>query len=190
MLKIHIDSREVWDETKEEFINIPGCDLNLEHSLLSVSKWEAKYHKSFSDTKDKTREEVLDYIRMMCVDDIEIDVLSLYLLTQDQLKKIQDYIDDPMTATIISNEDEEKITDKKKKSHKFTTSEEIYSWMCAQNIPFECEKWHLNRLIILIKLCAINNMPEDKKKKKMTSSDLALRRAKMEAARAKFAAKK
>ena len=185
MLKIHIDSKEFWDEQKEEFVNIPGCDLELEHSLLSISEWEKKYHKSFTNTIDKTREETLDYIKMMITNGVEIDDLTLLLLTPAQIQEIHDYIENPMTATVISEEDEKEIS-KKGNSNKFTTSEEIYSWMCAQNIPFECERWHLNRLIILIKLCAINNMPKDNKKKKMTSSDLALRRARMEAARAKY----
>lgn len=186
MYKLHIDGREdLWDEEKQEFYKIPGCDVELEHSLLSISKWESKYHKSFINTDNKTPQETLDYIKMMVIDDTEIDDKTFYLITKQQYEEISKYINDPMTATTFSEEDEKDLTDTSSR-HKFTTSEEIYSWMCAQNIPFECEKWHLNRLIVLIKICAINNKPKDKKKKKMTSSDLALRRAKMEAARAKF----
>ena len=83
-------------------------------------------------------------------------------------------------------EEEEKEATKSSKKGKFITSEEIYYWMTAQNIPFECQYWHLNRLITLVKICAINNKPKDNKKKKMTSSDLASRRRQMEAARKKY----
>lgn len=185
MLEIHLDEKEFWDYSKEEFYNLPECNMKLEHSLLSISKWESKYHKSFIDTQ-KTNEELLDYIKMMVVEGMPDDETVFYTLSNEQIKEIGEYINNPMTATTISEEEEKEISDDTRR-HKFTTSEEIYSWMCAQNIPFECETWHLNRLIILIKICAINNKPkDDKKKKKMTSSDLALRRAKMEAARAKY----
>ena len=99
------------------------------------------------------------------------------------MKQIGDYINDPMTATTIpEDEDNKKSTIKTK----YTTSEEIYYYMIAQNIPAQFERWHLNRLITLIKVCAYNNKPEDKKKKKMTTSDLMARRIKMEAARKKY----
>jgi hypothetical protein len=185
MFTIHIDKRELWDEEKEEFYYIPECDLTLEHSLLSVSKWESKYHKSFIDTPDKSVEETVDYIKMMVVGDMPEDENVFYAISKEQLVEIGKYINDPMTATVINAEDEKEI-ESESKGGKFTTSEEIYSWMCLQNIPFECQMWHLNRLIILIKLCAIANKPKDNKKKKMTTSDLALRRARMEAARAKY----
>lgn len=184
MIPIHISSKELWDEEKEVFLEVPAFDLMLEHSLVAVSEWESKYHKSFIDS-DKTPEEMLDYFYMMIVGE-RPSVSILHFLSQDQVKQIMDYINDPMTATTISKEEEDEINDKTKHKNKFTTSEEIYSWMCAQQIPFECQYWHLNRLITLIKLCAINNKPKDKKKKKMTSSDLALRRARMEAARKKY----
>lgn len=184
MIPIHISSKELWDERNEEFITIEGCDLMLEHSLVAVSDWEAKYHKSFINS-EKTPEETLDYIKFMVVGKKPEDERVFALLTRKQIDDISNYINDPMTATVISQDDENSITSKASSS-KFTTSEEIYSWMCAQQIPFECQYWHLNRLIILIKLCAINSQPKDKKKKKMTSSDLALRRARMEAARKKF----
>lgn len=187
MLTIHTEPQEFWDEEKEQFYYIKGATFTLEHSLLSISEWEKKYHKSFINS-EKTQAESLDYVKMMIVE-CDGDPNELIRgLNKSQIEAINNYINDPMTATVIS-EDEENEINKKGNKHKFTTSEEIYSWMCLQNIPFECEKWHLNRLIILIKLCAIANKPKDNKKKKMTSSDLALRRAKMEAARAKYASK-
>lgn len=188
MYRLVIKGREVWDDNKEEFITVPGCDCNLEHSLVSISKWEAKYKKSFSNTTDKTAEEWLDYIKMMVVDNpIESD-LTLLLLTEEQMKGINSYINDSMTATTFSKEDTKKI--EKAGTNHFVTSEEIYYWMTTQNIPIECERWHLNRLITLVRICAIKNKPEDKKNKRMTSADLAERRAQMQAARARFKAKK
>ena len=184
MLEIHLDGKELWDEKNEQFYYLPECNLKLEHSLLSISKWESKYHKSFIDS-EKTSDETFDYIKMMVVEGMPEDESVFLSLSKEQVTQISNYINDPMTATIFSAEDEKDLTDTSRK-HKFTTSEEIYSWMCAQNIPFECEKWHLNRLIVLIKICALNNKPKDNKKKRMTSSDLALRRAQMEKARAKF----
>ncbi len=186
MLTIHTEDKEFWDEEKNRFYYTKSCGtFNLEHSLRSISEWEKKYHKSFINTDNKTKEETLDYIKMMIIDGEGDPDEFVNCLSEKQYEEIGRYINDPMTATVIS-EDEENEISKKGSSHKFTTSEEIYSWMCAQNIPFECENWHLNRLIVLIKLCAINNKPKDKKKKRMTSSDLAMRRAKMEAARAKY----
>ena len=138
-----------------------------------------------AEKENKTPEETLDYIKMMVVGDEEIDDRTFLLLSKEQVEEISNYIHNPMTATTFSEEDEKELTNNSN-THKFTTSEEIYSWMCAQNIPFECERWHLNRLIVLIKICAINSKPKENKKKRMTSSDLALRRSKMEAARAKY----
>ena len=107
------------------------------------------------------------------------------LLSAEQVKQIDEYINNPMTATVFSKE-EEKEANKDSSRDKFVTSEEIYYWMTAQNIPFECQYWHLNRLITLIKICAIENKPKDKKQKKMTSTDLMARRARMDAARKKY----
>ncbi len=183
MLKLHIDDKEFWDEKNEVFVDIKGCDLILEHSLVSISNWESKYHKPFL-TSEKNASETLDYVKMMVVGEMPEDDKVFSCLSQKQIDDIGKYINDPMTATVINEEDEKELSNKS--SSKFVTSEEIYSWMCAQNVPSEYQYWHINRLIILLKLCAINNKPKDNKKKKMTSSDLALRRARMEAARAKY----
>ena len=181
--KIHIPARELWFEDKEEFVTFPETDIEIEHSLVSISLWESKYHKPFLST-EKTPEETLDYIRMMIIGDLPDDSdMFLTTLPKEVVEEIKNYIDNPMTATTFSEEDEKKSSSGKQD---IITSEIIYYWMTAQNIPFECEMWHINRLITLVKVCAIKNQPEDKKKKKLTSSDLALRRAKMEAARAKY----
>ena len=93
------------------------------------------------------------------------DPNTLYLISKEQIEEIHNYINDPMTATVFSKEDEEQ-TKKKVGDTKFVTSEEMYYWMTAENIPIECENWHLNRFIALVKICAIKNKPEDKKKKR------------------------
>lgn len=185
MYRLRIEGRDdIWDENNEEFINIPGCDVMLEHSLYSVSLWESKYKKPYLSS-EKTVEENLDYVLMMVVKGEINDPNTLLLMSEKQIREIGEYINDPMTATVISKQDEDEIT-KKGYNDKFVTSEEMYYWMTAQNVPIECERWHLNRFITLIKICAIKNKPDDKKKKRMTSSDLARRRARMEEARRKF----
>lgn len=179
--KIHIPAREIWIENKEEFLNFEACDIEIEHSLYSISLWESKYHKPFISS-EKTSVEMADYIRMMIVDDT-VDYTDEFFLTlpQSVMDEIQKYINDPMTATTFSDIEEE--NGKKE----IVTAEILYYAMTAQNIPFECEMWHINKLITLIKVCGIKNKPDDdNKKKRMTSSDLALRRAKMQAARAKY----
>lgn len=183
--KIHIPKREIWIENKEEFLEFDECDLEIEHSLFSISLWESKYHKPFMSS-DKTNKEMADYIRMMIVDDeIRNKVHEDFFLTLPQsiVKEIDGYIKNPMTATTFSKEDENVAGSNKKE---IITAELVYYWMTTQNIPFECEMWHINKLITLIKICGIKNQPDDKKKKKMTSSDLAMRRARMQAARAKY----
>lgn len=184
MLRLQIEGKDFWDDEREEFIPIKGCDVMLEHSLVSVSKWEAKYKRPYL-ISEKTVEESLDYIKMMVVEGTIEDPNTLYLISKEQIEEIHNYINDPMTATVFSKEDEEQ-TKKKVGDTKFVTSEEMYYWMTAENIPIECENWHLNRFITLVKICAIKNKPEDKKKKRLTSSDLANRRARMDAARRKF----
>lgn len=185
MYRLVIEGRDdIWDEQNEVFISIKGCDVWLEHSLVSASKWEAKYKKPYL-TSEKSLEENLDYILMMVAKGSIEDMNTLLLLSEKQIREIADYINNPMTATVFSKEEEDAATTKGING-KFVSTEEIYYWMTAQNIPFECENWHLNRLITLIKMCAIKNKPDDKKKKRMTSSDLAKRRARMEAARRKY----
>lgn len=185
--KIHVPEREIWIEDTEEFLSFPETDIEIEHSLVSISIWESKYHKPYLST-NKSLEETLDYMRMMVIGDHpEITIEFFSTLPEVVINEIKNYIDDPMTATTFSDEDDKKFENHNGKSKEFITSETIYYWMTTQNIPFECEMWHINRLIALIKLCAIKNQPEDNKKnKKLTSSELALRRAKMEAARAKY----
>lgn len=175
---LNIPKRELWDEQKEEFIYIPEINVRLLHSLLSVSSWEAKYHKPFIDS-DKSNEELLDYIRMMVIGK-KPDKNFVYYITPDKIKEITDYINDPMSATTVP-----KQKDKKNKKQ-IITNELVYCWMSELSIPYSCERWHFNRLLKLIEVCAYESQPEDKKKKKLSATDLAERRAQMQAARAKY----
>lgn len=150
MLKIYVKPTELFNYETNQFVDFKGGFLCLEHSLVSISKWESKWHKAFLDKSAKTESELADYIRCMTVgvpDDLEI----YSALSQDNIDTIQKYIDDPMTATTIS--------DRRKQSggREKITAEIIYYWMISFNIPFECEKWHLNRLLTLIRVCDIKN---------------------------------
>lgn len=159
MLRIEVPlAPSEWDEEKEEFV-IPRIQvLNLEHSLVSLSKWESKYCKPFFSKSEKTSEEIFDYIRMMTVTkNVEPEVYGH--LTQANINDIRAYIDAPMTATTFGKEA------KTSPSREIITAELIYYWMIALNIPFECQKWHINRLLTLIKVCNIKNTPPKKRSK-------------------------
>jgi oligoribonuclease NrnB/cAMP/cGMP phosphodiesterase (DHH superfamily) len=174
MLQIMIPDREFWDERKEEFIQVKSRTLQLEHSLVSLSKWEAKWHKPFLSKKPKTWEESIDYVRCMTLTQ-NVDPNVYRAITSTLLQEINAYIDASMTATTISN------NGKQKNQHQIVTAEIIYYWMICNNIPFECQKWHLDRLLTLINVCrAKNSKPE----KIPRSEALAQRRA-LNAARKK-----
>ena len=174
MLRITIPAIELWDENKEEFINTKEQTLQLEHSLVSLSKWESKWNKPFLSKDTKTEEEELDYIKCMTITQ-NVDPNIYKFIPLNIREEIKEYINAPMTATWFS---EDKNT---KSSSEQITSELIYYWMVAQNIPFECEKWHLNRLITLIKICNIKSQPP----KKMGKKAIMSRNAALNAARRK-----
>lgn len=174
MLQIEVPSREFFDERREEFVTIKGGTLTLEHSLVSLSKWEAKWHKSFLSKQEKTPEEVLDYIRCMTLTQ-HVDPIIYKLLTQANIDTINAYIEDPMTATKFLNSGTEA-----KKNEKIT-SELIYYWMISLGIPFECQKWHLNRLLSLIQVCNRKNS----KPKKMSQREIMSRNSALNASRRK-----
>lgn len=158
MLKIRIPSSEFFDERTNRFITIKGQEIQLEHSLVSVSKWESKWKKPFLGDKPKTREETVDYVRCMTITQ-NVDP-SVYLGLSDQnIIDINAYIDDPMTATTFKNQS-------RKSSRQIITSEIIYYWMISLEIPLECQKWHLNRLLTLIRVCDEKNQPGKKKSRK------------------------
>ena len=171
MLEIEIPNTELWDSERQEFINIQDQKLSLEHSLVSISKWESKWHKPFLGRDKKTEEEMLDYIKCMTLTP-KVDPNVYQAFTQNTLKKIEDYIYDPMTATTITDRSNAK-------SREIVTSEIIYYWMITLGIPVEFQKWHINRLMTLIQVCNIKNKP----KKKMSRNELYSRNSALNAAR-------
>ena len=178
MLQITIPGGELWDEKKEEFVPIKDVTLTLEHSLVSLSKWEAKWCKPFLNKKEeKTTEETIDYIRCMTLTQ-NVDPSIYTRLSSENIKEIIEYIDNSHSATCIR---ENKVPGSAPHSNEIVTSELIYYWMVAYNIPFECQKWHLNRLLTLIRICNIKNQPP----KKMSQRQLMSRNAALNAARRK-----
>jgi hypothetical protein len=174
MLTITIPATEEFDERKGEFVYTSEQTLQLEHSLLSISKWEAKWCKPFLARNDKTYEETIDYIKCMTLNKSVND--NVYgCLTQANINAINDYIGAPMTATTFSDNNQSRG------NREIVTSELIYYWMIALNIPFECQKWHLNRLLALVRVCNIKNSPSKKMSKRQTAS----RYAQLNAARRK-----
>ena len=172
MLQIVIPEREYFDYEKEEFVYIGELKLTLEHSLISISKWESKWKKPFLDDRtEKTAEESADYIRCMSIGK-EIDSLSLRWIPPEVYKQINEYIADSMTATWFNE------TKKKPGAGQVVTSELIYYWMIVYHVPSEYAKWHLNRLLTLIKICEIKNAPPKKmKRKEIYSRNAALNAA-------------
>ena len=167
MLEITIPAAEGYDELKEEFVNIKETTLRLEHSLVSLSKWESKWCKPFLSKEEKTREETIDYIRCMTITP-NVDDNVYYFLTNDNIEAINKYIEAPMTATWFNERE-----GKGRPNREQITSELIYYWMIALNIPSEYQKWHLNRLLTLIKVCNIKNQPDKKMGRRSTLSQNA-----------------
>lgn len=166
MLKVTIPPIELWDEREERFISTKGATLLLEHSLISLAKWESKWHKPFLSKGGKTVEETIDYIRCMTLtQNVPDDVYRG--ITNEVISKVSAYIDDPMTATWFSKDD------KSPPSREIVTAEIVYYWMVALNIPFECQKWHLNRLLTLIRVCNVKNSPQKKRSQKQIARDNA-----------------
>lgn len=163
MFKIVIPETELFDSEKNEFIYVKKQELLLEHSLISISKWESKWKKPFL-VKDppKTRDETIDYVRCMTITR-DVDPIVYKGLTRDVLSEINDYIEDPMTATWFS-----KDSKRGNQNGEAVTAELVYYWMVALRIPFECQKWHFNKLLTLIRVCDIKNSGGKKMSKMAT----------------------
>lgn len=174
MLKITIPGIELYDENKNEFSYTKETTIQLEHSLVSISKWESRWNKSYLNTKKKTQEEALDYIKCMCITQNVPDIVYKGL-NDENLKEINAYINAPMTATTFSEAQQKKSVAAKE----IITSELIYYWMISLQIPMECQKWHLNRLLTLINVCNIKNTPPEK----MSKADIYSRNKALNAAR-------
>lgn len=174
MLQITIPGTELWDEENGEFVSTKETTLNLEHSLLSLSRWESKWNKAFLSKDNKTLEETRSYIQCMTLNK-NVDPEVYKCLSRKNFDEVNEYISAPMTATHFSQ-----LQERKGGFYRETvTSELIYYWMVSLGIPFECQKWHLNRLITLIKVCNIKNTPP----KKMSRNEIASRNARLNAAR-------
>ena len=172
MLQITIPAVETFNSKTDEFVTIKEQKITLEHSLVSLSKWESKWKKPFISDKEKTTEEIIDYVRCMCLTQ-NVDSRVFNNLSEENVKAIKAYIEDPMTATTLPKET--------KKGRDVITSELIYYCMIACNIPIEFQKWHLNRLMTLIRVCEIKNTPP----KKMSRKELLARNKALNDARRK-----
>lgn len=174
MLQIIIPSVELWDERNQVFLRTKETKLQLEHSLVSIAKWESKWNKPFLTNKKKTYKETIDYIRCMTMtQNVKPEIYNL--LTESNISDIEEYINAPMTATTFSEEEN------KKKNRDVITAEIIYWWMISLNIPIEFQKWHLNRLLTLIRVCNIKNQPP----KKMNKREVFRRNSELNKARRK-----
>lgn len=167
MLYFHIKETELYDEKNNEFIKVPDIEIKMEHSLVSISKWESKYHKSFFKENNKTNEELIEYIYFMIYspENLSKEIFYSFIMDKNNFNKILEYINDPMTA-VYFREDENS-----KKSGDTITYELIYYQMISLQIPVEFENWHINRLLSLIKVCAIKNTPPKKRSLKQLMSE-------------------
>ena len=173
MLTITIPAMELFNDITQEFIETKAQTIQLEHSLVSISKWESKWNKPFLANNDKSIAETLDYIRCMTItQNVNPDIYRR--LSRSNIEDINNYIDAPMTATTFSD-------NKSGRSREIVTSELIYYWMISLNIPMECQRWHLNRLLTLIRVCNVKNTPP----KKMSRREIMNRNAALNAARRK-----
>lgn len=163
MLTIVVSAQEYFDESKKEFVSVPDTTVQLEHSLVSLSKWEAIHEKPFLSKDEKTDSEILSYIECMVLSP-EVSPTIVRFFSADDYARIQSYLDAKMTATWFS-------TRKEGPSREIVTAEVIYYWMFSFGVPLECQEWHLNRLLTLLKVCNAKNQPQ----KKMSKSELAAR---------------
>lgn len=171
MLKLEVPMTEVYNEETNEFEVGEVHTLRLEHSLVSLSKWEQKYKKPFLSKEEKTPEEAYWYIRMMCLDEVPEEVFAN--LSEENVQKVNEYINDTMTATWF------KENPNQRPSNEIVTSEVFYYWIFTLNIDPGCDKWHLNRLLTLIRVVNEKNAPS----KKMGRSEMMRQRSELNAAR-------
>lgn len=174
MLTINVPKREYFDDSQNKFITIQSAEFELEHSLVSISKWEAKTGKAFLSSEPKTPEEILYYLECMLITERKGLPDNIFItLPETIVKQISDYIHHPMTATKVRQERN------KMPSREVLTSEIIYYWMIHHNIPVEFQRWHLNRLLVLINVCIIKSTPP----KKLAKDDFLARRSELNAQR-------
>ena len=169
MLQITIPKQELFNDKTQEFISTKETTIQLEHSLVSLSKWESKWNVPFLGKGEKTIEQTLDYIKCMTITQ-NVNPLVYSCLTNKNIDDINNYIDAPMTATTFGQSNQPP-------NREIVTSEVIYYWMIALNIPMECQKWHLNRLLTLIRVCSVKNNPQKMNRADLLAHNRALNKA-------------
>lgn len=172
MLSIVVLGEELYNEETQEFSTLGDFVLEFEHSLVSLSKWEAKHEKAFLGKGDKTTEEIFDYLKCMVLTP-DVPEQVFYNLSDENIEAINQYIEAKHSATTFGRLPKERGTGET------ITAELIYYWMIGLNIPFECQHWHLNRLFSLIRVCGVKNSPP----KKMSKSEMAAERNRLNAQR-------
>lgn len=182
MLELTISAKNAFSNKQNKFLKTKETTIRLEHSLVSLSKWESKYQKPFISQEQKTREEILDYIKFMTITQ-NVDPLVIELLNETELKAINDYISAPMTATKFYENKGPEGQGSPIRKKEVITSELIYYWMISFQIPFEFEKWHLNRLLTLIRVCSIKEKQSNGKGSKMSKRDILAQNKAINAAR-------
>jgi len=176
MIEIKLLPQEFWDPVKEEFINTPDMTIRMEYSLVSVSRWERKWKKPYLSVESKTDDEFFDFLRCMTITPKDVPMFVYRSLPQSTINEIIKYMNDPMTATTFPK-------DNKTGGREIVTAEIIYYQMFSLNIPLECEKWHLNRLMTQIRVCAVKNAPKKKMSRRETMSQNAALNAQRRKAR-------
>lgn len=172
MLTLIVPGTEMFDERTSEFVTHGDVTLELEHSLVSLSKWESKYEKPFLGQDKKSTVEVIGYVEaMLLTPNVPEEIFSK--LTEENFAKINEYLDMKMTATWFSDQPGAP------KSKEVITAELIYYWLIVFQIPFECQHWHLNRLFTLIRVCNV----KQSKPEKMSRNEIAQRNRELNAQR-------
>lgn len=164
-ITITIPEGEFWDEKQLQFVYSKEQSVTFEHSLVSISKWESKWHIPFLSKEEKTQEQTLDYIKCMTItQNVKDETYSC--LSQENVKELTDYINNPMTAAWFSGN--------QGRNNRIITSEVMYYYMIELGIPMECQRWHINRLFTLMKV--IN---EERKDNKMSTNELYRRNSEL-----------
>lgn len=158
MLELYVGTRRYLDESNNKVITVKGDKLQLEHSLFSIAKWESKWHKPFLTEEKKTPEETLDYVKDMTLNEVDPGIYNK--LTRNDINQIVAYMKDSMTATWFSKKEKQQL------NTEIITSEIVYYWMVSANIPMECQYWHINRLLTLVRVISLKNQKEEKMSKK------------------------
>ena len=174
MLTITLEETELYDEETSTFTTLSGVTLELEHSLISLSKWESKHNVPFLTDKERTSDQIIDYLGMMIITP-GIDPAIIHRCSTKDLETIQNYIDAKQSATTFME------TPGRGGPKEVITAELIYFWMVNFGIPFECQHWHLNRLFALIRICNIKNSDQ----KKLSPAEIAARNRQLNAERKK-----